>query len=221
MNRDEALKMIEDIVVEKTFEIKNKLSTVIGIPDSVLEVPRELSGYVNEQRLLEFLIVDQFVLKSNGSGSLSNISPQESAVFRPYPPSIFIDTKQLTEDSKESGINEFALLEILMHHELVHMLMMSRFVGDLDSDWIKSVDLRFIHESSALRACETAFIDEHKYASKDDTLVYLSYVAKVSQKSKDARHYLPYFEKFRKNNAESFWHALVAASPKKLNFLVE
>ena len=157
-------------------------------------------------------------MSDEGSGSFGIITELQSALFRPYPPSIFVDTNALLQDAEQSGVNELSLLEILVHHELVHMWMMSRFVNNPDSDWIKSTDIRFIHESVALRACESSFSALYKTATIDDTKLYLAYVASQAQQVQSGLYYKPYFEKFRGVTLHEFWSRLMADSPIPLHF---
>lgn len=218
MNQSEARDAMEAIIVNNGVKVKEVLLTSLDLPLPILGAPTELRGYVNGQRLSNFIFADDFVIRTTGSGSFSPVSPQQSAAFGPYPPSIFVNTNELQRDSERSGINEAALLEILLNHELVHMWMMSRFVKNSDSAWIKSHDVRFIHESVALRACEFAFPELYENVRTEDTQKYLVYVEEQARLVGDGFHYSPYFTRYRGVESHKFWSELIANSPIELDF---
>lgn len=220
LNQSEAIVLLEKTVIENAFRVREVLKSVVGIPSTILGAPESLRGYVNEQRALDFIFTEHNVFSTKGSfaSKWQQMEPL-SASFSPYPPSLSINTEVLRSDAEASGLNEIALLEILLLHELVHVSMMSRFVDDNESIWLKSGDLRFIHEAAALRAGEFAFSKIYKTANADDFIKYLTYVRERSEHSPDGEHYLPYFNRFRRIEADKFWRELSWSSPNKLPFL--
>lgn len=220
MNQAEAVAIVAECVIDNFFRVQEVLKSVVGIPAAILGIPEELRGYVNEQRTLDFTFTKDSVYSSQGNyaSKWEPLAPL-SASFSPYPPRLCVNTEVLQGDAEVSGLDETALLEILLLHELVHVAMMSNFVGDSESIWLKSGTIRFIHESVALRACEFCFSHLYSRATAEDVTMYLKYVQQQSEQSLEPEHYIPYFTKFRGLKASEFWPLLSGSSPIPLPFL--
>lgn len=212
MNQLEAADIIKDMIENDFFNVVKALTTQLGVPTQLVGSPNdELRVYVNGQRMFDFLFAGNYVSARKGSYANTDAVSNDSACYKPFLPGLMVSTKSLEKDAAAAGLSEKALLEILVLHEFAHVAMMGQFVRRDDASsqaWIKSEDLRYIHEAVALKACETAFADLYRVANKTDVENYLRYVNTQAGTSTQGHYYAPYFERFQNLPNDRFWQAI-------------
>lgn len=224
MNHEQAKSIIENFFTHKFFKIRELLNVSLCIPNEVLGDPFYVSVYINKFRVFEIytdISGENFIFDTSNTGYATYIKSYGSAWYEPefHTKRLLIDLDYLKNtDCFISGISEIALFEILVLHEFVHIAMMSNTIYLEDPIWITSEKVRYIHESIALRSCESIFSELYKYATMKDVNLYLEYVKKQSSKCADGDYYSPYFSKYRNLNNDALWQALINDSPLKLPF---
>lgn len=223
MNQLDVAETLKVSTKKNYFKVLAALSTQLSIPINILGTPKDgLRGYVNGQRLIEFDFWEEVVNDRKGNFAVTDAYSNDAACYKPFLPGLMISTENLQRDASEAKISEEALLEILILHELTHVAMMGKFVrreSAISAEWIESEKIRYIHESVALKACESAFSDLYELAKKSDVEKYLDYVKSQARIADTGNYYMPYFSRFQILPNEQFWHALTQSTAFQWNCL--
>ena len=211
MHQDEAAEHIRTILESQFIPVVEALAATLRLPAQFLQTPSgKFSCFINQDRMFKFSFDSEGAIIEPGQFSFMDI-PRESASYAPYLPAICACTPELEADAKDAAISDRALLEILVLHELVHLLMMNGFTqkGNIIAErWLKSKELRYIHESTALKAGESAFNEIYKIAKPIDVTNYLNFVERRAQQIGAPSEYTPYFTHFRNLTNDQFWNLL-------------
>ncbi|MFM0591741.1 hypothetical protein [Paraburkholderia dilworthii] len=184
----------------------------LQIPPEVLAFPVRIKAYVNGQSVRIFTLMDDVLEAERGSYALAMYDHEQSACYAPGSPGIFIDTAILAGDARDAHLSEESLLTILLAHECVHVVMMSRFAALNEAaaqDWCYSERYRYIHEVIALRFCDRLANPDMAIATRADIDAYLAYVEHQAGQVKAGSHYQPYFGEHKTTPDDKLWNALV------------
>lgn len=212
----DAAEIMKSIVENNYFKVSSALNEKLGIPNSLLGVPKDgLRGYVNSQRFLNFCFYDKLIITQKGNYADTDAVSNDSACYKPFLPGLMISTENLERDAIAAQLPENALLEILILHELTHVAMIGKFVhkeNTASAEWIESEEIRYIHETAALKACESAFSEIYQVANQAHVKKYLDYVKNQAEISEQGHYYSPYFSQFQTIADDQFWRALAEST---------
>ena len=189
----------------------------LQLPASMVVPPHELKCYIDHHLTHRFLIFAESVMPmALDHGSFDPSQPRESACYRPGADRLMLVSEMIDADASAAGLASMTLAEILVAHECVHAAMMGKVVANRPGallDWVQRDDLRYIHESAALRFCEALPGLTGQHITRAEMERYLRFVDTRCATSPVGEAYARYFREFRDTPNASLWQVLTGNEP--------